>query len=221
MKILARLGLCLSLICLASCAGLPALLELEQSERTQLLPACSAVFPCGPFRVVHTIEISLPMGKTTSLIGVSVGDSAKHTVRSLLISPEGVILFDAEQAGGGIQVFRALPPLDEPEFAQRLFGDVGHIFFAPKDQHRQLGRLADQRRVCRFGQSGRLTDVILGTGGDWTIRSYDARGRVTRELVAHPPVQRGFARHMELSVPGVAGYQMRFELLRVEDPKEE
>jgi hypothetical protein len=171
--------------------------------------------------VVHSIEVTLPLGKRSVVVGASTGNTARRDVRSVLISPEGLVIFDAKVEGGRLTVRRALPPLDHEDLAPQLFEDVRLALFPPRaSQSVEVGWLESGRPVCRFAGEAATTDVVLEANGGYRVVRYDAGGDVERVLTGLPPVRSGFASRMQLVAPGVTGYRMDFELLRIERPPE-
>jgi hypothetical protein len=198
-----------------SCGGLPALQALPEEAVRRARDGCREAFPAGAWSVLHSLEVSLPLGGRSVVMGASAGDSTSGEVRSVLVSPEGLVVFDAQSKAGRLVIHRALPPLDHLGVAPELFRDVRLVLFAPRARSVQVGR-GDQGMVCRFIEDTETTDVLLQPVGGYRIVRYDARGRVSREIRAHAPIRSGFASRMELSAPGVAGYRIDFQLLRVE-----
>ncbi len=200
-----------------ACGGIPVIHPIANLNlRADLKSDCESVFPRGKWNVVHAMEVTLPMGKKTSLMGASVGVAATGAVKSVLLSPEGIVLFDAAIENDEIRTHRALPPLEDPEFATRMFADIHLMFFQPPGNATEVGRMGDGRLVCRWRQKSGIVDVVMEAGGGWRIQKYNSGGLLSREAVARPPFSKGFAREMILTAFGLGGYKMRFGLLRVE-----
>jgi hypothetical protein len=217
MKALWLIGV--SLILLPACGGhLPNLRPAGLVHRADLQKACDDIFPQTAYRVVHTMEITLPMDNKTSLIGISQGDPQKNTMRSILISAEGLVLFDAEINGSDqLTIHRSLPPLEERDFAVGLFSDVRLMFGRPEVLAQTVGWLDNGLPICRYVQGDEVRDVVLlpGPGGAWSQQRYQAE-MLEKEVSATPPFSNVFAQEMQLSKPGITGYQIRFELIRLE-----
>ena len=112
-------------------------------ERIQVLPefapstgtagtsaACAACFPKGRWQFVHAIGFDMAGGFSGNALGVVAlnGDD----VRVVLMSVEGLSLFEANSASvDTLEVSRAVPPFDKPDFAQGLMRDVRSIFQRP------------------------------------------------------------------------------------------
>jgi hypothetical protein len=194
------------------CAGLPTLHPASAARAKEIERRCSALFPRGPFTVVHAVSASLPMGMETSLVAVSAVGEAPPGLRSVLMSPEGVVLFEGRSAGDAIQVERALPPLHEGEFARRLFADV-RLLLTPPEGELAMGMLDDGTDLCRYRRMSGTLDVRPEEAAGPHLLDYGEDARVRRTVRMLPPFEQGFAKKMVLDVSGLAGYQMRFELI--------
>ena len=96
------------------------------------LPACYAIFPAGTWESVYKIEAIMTGGGSSSLLGVTRGEPSERSLHSLLLTPEGFILFDAELREGRIAVQKAVAPFDSPAFARGLMEDVTLLFLPPQ-----------------------------------------------------------------------------------------
>lgn len=201
----------------AACGGLPQIISAPPGELPQLGQACKAVFPSDVRTAIHAIEVELPGGKSSSVIGVSALDPQSGALRCVLLTSEGVVLFDGVSTALDVTVRRSLPPLDDKEFAARLFSDVRFMFLAPPGEIAAAGTLVDRRSVCRWQGKTETVDVVLEEDGGWTVLEFKpGRGTLTRRLRAHPPVNKGLAASSELEVKGVAGYRMLFKVIEVD-----
>ena len=94
------------------------------------LPGCYAIFPGEPWESVHGIEATIRGGGSSSLLGVTKGEPSERRLQSLLLTPEGFILFDAELSEDGLAVRKAVAPFDSPAFARGLMEDVSLLFLS-------------------------------------------------------------------------------------------
>jgi hypothetical protein len=168
-------------------------------------------FPKGDFRIVHSIDATLPFGNNTVLLGViAVEKAGLHMV---LLSPEGLSLFEADYSGDKLEVQRALPPLNRGGFAQGLLDDVRATFLPPPGTRSIVGRSPDGQTVCRFDGSGDLTtDVVLGAHGPAIVRNYRGTSSI-REIQITGVDAEGFHSEIKLRVPGIGGYSLTMRLL--------
>jgi hypothetical protein len=195
-----------------SCASRPPLVALPPDAQASAAARCQQAFPRQPWRATHTLVASLPTGLASGLIGVlSAGSDG---LRAVLLSPEGIRLFDGVQrhgGSGGLTILRAVPPLDHSDFAPTLMADVGAAFLPPAGLP-AVGTNAAGATVCRFGRSGPdATEVELGRDGPVRIRSY-RNAQVVREIALSGSPDRGFFPHLRLVAP-LAGYTLDITLV--------
>jgi hypothetical protein len=205
------LGLFASLL-VASCAHLPTLTPVDANHAQSAAERCRQAFPAQPWRATHTIFAALPFGQNIELIGViAVGGGELHAI---LLSPEGLSLFDGVQrTTGGLLVHRAVPPFDRPDFAASLMADVGNAFLSPAGAPVAIGTYASGATVCRWSPpGGETTDVELGEGGPRAIRTYRAV-HATREILLVGTGTGGFFPLVVLRVPGSGGYELEIRLV--------
>lgn len=204
------LPLPLILFALAACCSIPVILEAPRAGREDIAKACERVYSDGPWTLVHSIEITLPGGGRSVMLGVSAWDPSSGRLQSALMSPEGVVLFQGTWQAGGVDVERALPPLDRPDFASGLFSDVRFLFLAPPRDPDLIGRLDRASLVCRWRDGERTVDLAPRHDEGWVLREYEGR-RLRREAVATELGADGSAGRIDFTVRGLAGYRMVFE----------
>ena len=195
-----------------ACAHLPLLSPLPAEDAHGIATRCRQAFPAQPWRATHTIFASLPFGQNGAVVGVTaVGSGGLHAV---LLSPEGICLFDASQASGAsdLIVHRAVPPFDRPGFATSLISDVGHAYLPPAGEPTAIGTYATGETVCRWSQAGETTDVVLRADGPRAVRTY-REVRLTREIDLLGTAADGFFPAVHLLVPGISGYQLDMSLV--------
>lgn len=202
--------LALLLLC-AGCLTVP---------ETPLLPGapedldrCAALFPSGPWECVHTIEAVIPGGMSSSLLGITKGDPASRRLHTALLSPEGFILFEAEQSDEKISVMKAVVPFDSPAFARGLMEDVGFLFMAPEARPSKWGRTADGAVLCRWeNPDGSQKEIRCSTAVK--IMLLDRHGDLIKEALLHGSFVKGLAPQVELQVYKPAPYRLKMILLR-------
>ena len=123
-----RFLILMSMVFSVSCVSLPAIKPVEQ--RAAAIQRCARPFLGSPHRFVHAIAASLPGGGTGTVLGITVFDPKSKAIRSAILTIEGFVLFDARY-DKELHVYRALPPFNGEEFAERLMKDVRLIFLAP------------------------------------------------------------------------------------------
>ena len=180
------------------------------------LPGCYEIFPVGSWESVHRIEATIRNGSSSSLLGVTKGEPLERRLQSLLITPEGFILFDAELSEGEIAVRKAVPPFDSPTLARGLMEDVTLLFLPPQGRPKTWGKEADGTWVCRWeSPDGSRTEVRGSMDHGWRILRRDDRGEATREISLNGPFVQSLASHMELRASKPASYRLRMTLLQV------
>ena len=208
-------GLSLVLLCTA-CAHLPSLSPIPDESKTAAVARCRQAFPAQPWRATHTIFASLPFGMNGALIGVTA--AGPDGLQSILLSPEGVSLYEGVQKIGAdgrprLTIHRAVPPFDRPDFAAALMADVGNAFLAPAGQPSSVGKYPSGETACRYTPpGGETTDVELAAGGPSSIRTY-RNLHVTRQIELLGGATDGFFPQVRLIVPGSGGYTLDMMLV--------
>jgi hypothetical protein len=157
----------------------------------------------------------MPLGHEGSFIGAVAAGPGPEDFRSVLLTQEGFVLFDAWYRASRVEVLRAVPPLDAPGFGRGMTGDVRLLLFLPAGELVEVGTSARGERVCRWQDAAELVEVSLP--GPRTARVLRYRhGRLEREVLLEEIDRRGFAHHARLNAKGIAGYSLSLELLNVE-----
>ena len=212
-----RLPAALWLLLLASCAGLPPVTpggnELRAGAEEAVAPG--GVFPDGRWQLLHAIQAELPDERRLVMLGLTVMSSPGRSCRSVLMTLEGFVVFDAEY-DGRLSVHRALPPFDSPHFAEGLMEDIRLVFFAPEGPVVARGTLNGGVPVRRYRPpAGGTVDLELLPGDDWRIRRYDASETLTRTVRATHGRgdQNGFPQTVELTAAGGQDYRLTMTLI--------
>ena len=207
----------LFVVCLVSAcrAGPGALSPLLPPARTEAVEQCRAVFPRGQWRATHVVEARMPLGHEGSFIGAVAAGPGPDAFRSLLMTQEGFVLFDARYDAGRVEVLRALPPLDPVGFGRGMTGDVRLLLFPPAGDLVEVGMTPRGERACRWRNGKQTVEVALTGAAEARLSRWDD-GSLVREAVLSGIDRRGFARHARLETQGVVGYSLTLELLEVE-----
>ena len=205
----------LLLLGLLGCAHLPELAPVPNAARTEIVQRCEQAFPKRPWKATHTIFATLPFGNHSQLLGVLAANAQE--LRAILLSPEGISLYDGRQAIGATNstpsVQRAVPPFDRPDFAASLMADVASAYVAPDGPPQAVGTYATGADVCRWVPPvGEARDVELGPDGPRTIRTYHNL-HLTREIHLRGAATDGFFPEVDLMVPGAGGYVLEMRLV--------
>jgi hypothetical protein len=210
-----------SVLCLVSAcrAGPAALSPLAAQARAEAVEQCRAVFPRGQWRATHVVEARMPLGNEGSFIGVVAAGPGTDAFRSLLMTQEGFVLFDARYRAGGIEVLRALPPLDPQGFGRGMTGDVRLLLFPPAGELVEVGKTREGQPACRWLKGKETVEVALTGAGKARLSRWDD-GSLAREAELSEIDRRGFARHARLETKGMVGYSLSLDLLDVEQAGE-
>ena len=84
---------------LSSCGALPEIVPVSPSEASAIRQQCLMLFPQGKWQFVHSIEASMPGGRQTIMIGVTRISSVDKTIHCVMMTIEGLVLFDGRVIG--------------------------------------------------------------------------------------------------------------------------
>lgn len=209
----------LTLLLLTPSCGryLPKLILLSGEECAKTQEMCRKPFPVKPWRAIHAIHITGPFGRKSSVLGVTVVIPATRSIRAVIMSVEGMVLFDASYGGNGTTVHRSIPPLDRGGFSEGLLRDVSLMFMAPEGAWNQIGRNEDRQLVCRWkDDQGRTTDVVLPDDGTLRILLYDRGDSLIRKVNMTGWTGNLLAERAELVAYGIGGYTLDLRLVEAE-----
>lgn len=213
-----RLCLLLTIVLLtASCGSLPRI-EANRGAFSDYPAACRQLFLKGNWQFQHVIEASLPGGRKSSLMGVSIVSAEKGNFRSILMTVEGWVVFDVEY-DGAIRVLRALPPFDSESFFQGLIHDLRLIFLMPEGVLTEIGTLPGGAAVCRYLQpDGGVIDLSQNAAGCWLLQEYDQqyKKKCTIDIFFNDDVRfdgQDVPSRLKLAVSGYAGYNLDIHLI--------
>ena len=209
-----RTAALLAVSLLLSCTGLGTLRPVDGARRADIASQCRALFPGGQWQATHILEADLPLGQEGSFMAAVATEEEGRGFRSVLMSLEGFVLFDATYQDGRIATHRAVPPLDEPGFARGMTGDIRLLLFPPDGVPSEVGETEAGHGACRWQRAtGKTVEVEMLGQGCSRIRLYDDDGRVERDATLSGTPRGGFAPLMQLVAPGGAGYTLRLKLL--------
>lgn len=204
---------------ISACSSLP---EIKPAENTALpapLQECRQIFPQGRWQFLHTIEATMPGGKKGTLMGVTIISSRGETVQSVIMTIEGLVLFDARY-DQELVINRAVPPFDSQNFAQGLMQDIRLIFFEPRGPLIDSGILKNRQAVCRFqSPDGQMVDIVHRSNDSWEIRQYTTSLHLNRtagvffnKTQADPDFSE-IPKRLELRAHGHPGYSLVMRLV--------
>jgi hypothetical protein len=202
-----------------ACSPLSRILPVDGAALPGLQQGCRRPFLDGKWQLLHSIEATLPGGAKGGVMGVSIISPAGRTADCILMTIEGLVVFDARY-DRQLVVDRAIPPFDSDDFAQGLIKDIQLIFFPPQGPLAETGILENGSSICRHQQpGGQIVDVIIGNGQDWELRQYGRDLRLSRTVKAvygkndGASVPSGIPARLELTAHGHPGYTLTMDLL--------
>jgi hypothetical protein len=155
-----------------ACSSLPQIIPAGISTAAQVSDTCHLPFPKGKWQFLHSLEATLPGGQKGFLMGLTVISSSDTSIRSVMMTLEGLVVFDA-QFNGQTTVRRAIPPFDSADFASGLIQDIQLIFFEPPGSLIESGSLKNGSSVCRHRDpGGGVVDIVTHPDDSWEIRQY-------------------------------------------------
>ncbi len=178
------------------------------------LRGCYAIFPEEPWEAVHRIEATIRGEGSSSLLGVTKGEPLERRLQSLLLTPEGFILFDAELSEAGIVVRKAVAPFDSPAFASRLMEDVSLLFLPPQGKPTTWGKETNGKVICKWENPDNSTEITGSMDSGWRILRQNKKGKVVKEIISIGPFVNGLASRIELRAFKPTPYRLRMTLVQ-------
>ena len=207
--------LLLGIVFLAACTGMPRLKTIKNAEIAGILFTCEKAFPIGKWQFTHVIKSTLPDGGEAQLMGVTEISSNSQRIHAVMITIEGLVLFDGLE-DGQLTIKRGVAPFDSKAFARGLMEDIQLIFFKPAGNP-IVGLTEDGFPVCRYRVPDKIVvDVIAGSDGNLEILKYENERlirRVTRESNPLPE-------KIILTAYGPASYGLDLRLIGAEQIKD-
>lgn len=159
------------------------------------------------------------------LIGVTIISSRDKSAHCVLMTIEGLVVFDATY-DGKLVIKRALTPFDHGGFAAGLIDDIRLIFFVPEGPRLETGQAQNGASVCRYqNPDGRIIDLVIRGDRSWQIRRYSRQLRLTGTVSAFfskkSPTEKQsvIPARLELKAHGVAGYNLNMNLVEAVELK--
>ena len=181
-----------------------------------MVEACRRPFLTQKYRLVHAMTALMPGGRESTAIGILLADPGTRSFESVLMTVEGLVLFDIA-SGQELTVKRAVPPFDAPAFAARMAEDIGLAFFLPGQKAVAVGQEEGGAAVCRFARpGGEVVDILAAPTGAIQIRLYGA-GQELWKKVSIPHLERaGLAEELEIRGTVWPSYGLNLRLLEAE-----
>lgn len=163
----------LFVLVLTACAAIPQYKPLNPQSGA----VCPDIFSAKAFRTVHQIELnSAHIGKSI-FIGAAKVEPARDALHAVLMSVEGMVLFEAECEGADLRVISAFPPLNDPAFAKGLMADVLFVLLKPAGPPAEQGIDEQGLTACRWPTgAGAILETASMPDGNIRIRSTMGKG---------------------------------------------
>ncbi len=204
------------LIVAGACARLPEIRPADGGAPGRAALARS-IYPGGDWQFLHAIEATGPGGRTQTMLGLIQLTPEHNGIHCVMMTLEGLVIFEADYDGRELHTSRAVAPFDKPGFAEGIMADLQLIFLAPAQPPSASGRTPEGARVERYElANGRTQDLMLRPDGGWEIRRFDSHHRPDRTVRCDPAAGRsaqGFPNRLALEAPGLTGYHLTMSLI--------
>jgi hypothetical protein len=204
---------------LISCSSLPTVYPIDGSALSLPPQKCGRMFPEGKWQFLHSIEATMPNGEKAVMMGLTVISSRARTARCVIMTIEGLVLFDA-QYDRQVTINRGIPPFDSVDFAKGLMNDIELIFFRPQGSLIRSGTLRDGSSVCRYQNAdGHVVDLITHSDDSWELKQYTKYFGLIRTVKASPGKtggnfdSMGVPARLELRANSSPGYMLVMDLV--------
>lgn len=175
--------LLLGMFLLTACAGLPRINAVDAALASKTIKVCETAFPDGKWQFAHVIEASFPGGREAQLIGVTEVSSHPERIHAVMMTIEGLVLFDGLK-DDKLTINRSITPFDSIGFAKGLMEDIRLIFLKPDGEPIDAGITENGFEVCRYRVSNdAVVDVMVRPDHMLEIRKY-TNERLIRKVVA-------------------------------------
>jgi hypothetical protein len=130
------------------------------------------------------VETNFAGGRKGMMLGVTLIRPQENRIHAVMMTIEGLVMFDGRWEAGEVTIARGVPPFDSPHFARGLLEDIRLVFLPPAGEPSAVGISEDGTPVCRYeGEGGQTVDVIADPENGWRIHRY-AGGRLLRTVQA-------------------------------------
>ncbi len=200
---------------MGACTHLPTIQPMDDIGLATIETDCRSHFPQGRWQLVHTIGARLNGARQATFTGVVVMSTVDQCIHCVLMTLEGMVLFEASNDGCKTTVQRAFGPFDNPHFAKGVMDDIRFLFFEPQGQIIAKGTTTTDDRICRYqGPRDTIVDLMEQPDRDWRMRQYDKRGKRLRQVTSDATDARGINSHMTIETGrGNRAYQLTMNLV--------
>lgn len=198
----------------SSCKSLPVVEPAGTGFKPDINP-----FPREKFQLTHSIKADLPNGDILLVIGLTVVDPVLRSIHAVMMTVEGLVLFDAGYKNNTVTIIRGMPgisPEDSTNFVNGLMDDLKLIYFIPECAVSEPGKI-NGKFVERYKCGDGITvDLINEGNGAIIINKYDSGNSLLRTINIFSLNKENLPEKLELISPGIFGYSLYMELVNVE-----
>ena len=206
--------LLLGLLFLTACSGIPHIIMVDTALTPKIIKNCETVFKKGTWQFAHVIEATLPGGGKSQLIGVTEVSSSPERIHAVMMTIEGLVLFDGLE-DGKLTIRRGVAPFDSIGFAKGLMEDIRLMFLKPDGEPMGVGITDNGFEVCRYRISNdTVIDVTVRPDRMFEIREY-VNEQLVRKVVAEVN-SRSIPEKMAFTAYEPAGYRLNLRLISAE-----
>lgn len=213
-------SLLILLLSMISCAGLPGPEPINSLVTPGTPRQCSIPFVSNRWQFVHSIEGTMPNGRKTFVIGVTDISPDMETIHCVIMTIEGLVVFEGRSERREMVINRGLPPFDSGDFAGGLMNDIRLLFFKPDGKLIDSGTLGNGSYACRYkNDKDIIVDVITNQDRTWEIRQYENEIlirsiKARAEGPGSSANQKGIPARIELVAHGPVKYTLLLDLIR-------
>ncbi|MDP2645210.1 MAG: hypothetical protein Q8P24_09740 [Desulfobacterales bacterium] len=204
---------------ITACSGLPKVHPHKTTPPAKLQRDCGQLFPQGKWQFVHSIEAAMPEGQKGMLLGVTRISSVDQTIQTVIMTIEGMVLFDARY-DRQLVINRSVRPFDSGDMAGGLIKDIQLIFFRPPGPLVASGTLANGTAACRYQNPGQqVLDIIKHSDHRWELQLYNQGHKKIRTVEMFfssdeiKPAPLHVPNRLKLTFHGYPGYTLDMSLL--------
>ncbi len=216
------------LLFLSGCGGLAPVKPVSQTDKADIARRCRAHFPDRPWQLVQSLTAYLPNGEIRNAVSVTRIYPEDLRIRCVIMSLEGIVLFNGQQYDNRLEVKRAVPPFDSNEFAEALFDDIRLVFFRPSGSIIETGTDPAGTPVCRYELDGSqgFADMLFAGKQRIRIRRYGPGKKLLKTVKAcYAPdcmpsdlePDTDLPGKIEITHHGFLGYRLVMDLIRAEN----
>ncbi len=215
---------------IGSCSSLPKIVPVDQNQQLSIEETCRTPFVKKNVQLVHSLEASVPGDRKSYFVGITTVYPSERAFESVLLTIEGLVVFQARFDVKGISIKRAVHPFDSKGFAQGLLNDIELIFLKPDGKLVQLGTYSGKGIGCRYLKNKRkVIDIIVLPNKNWEIHSYkNSNYRPIKTVLAQFETSNSndqtdqkdtYPTEMQLLTHGIFGYSLQMKLIQVDHPQ--